>query len=124
MNSDTLLYRMVSPSFIQDGLATSPAFRPSRKDNGLLSVYNGDQISPRDAYEHYASLGHKAVGVMAIAVAECESLSLIVRSDPLVGFPEHTTIDFTARSRKRVEIASRVLKERANARGWQYRPDA
>ena len=123
MNSDTLLYRMVSPSFIQDGLATSPAFRPSRKDNGLLSVYDGDQISPRDAYEHYASLGYKAVGVLAIAVAECESLNLIVSPDPLVGFPEHATIDFTERSRKRVEIASRTLKERANARGWQHRPN-
>ena len=124
MNSDTLLYRMVSPSFIQDCLATSPAFRPTRKDTGRLSVYDGDQISPQDAYEHYTSLGHKAVGVMAIAVAECESLDLTVSPDPLVGFPEHATIDFTARSRKRIEIASRTLKERANARGWQYRPGA
>ena len=88
-----------------------------------MSVYDGDQISPQDAYEHYISLGHKSVGVLAIAVAECESLDLTVSPDPLVGFPEHVTIDFTARSRKRVEIASRALKERANARGWQYQPN-
>lgn len=123
MNSDTLLYRMISPSFIQDGFSISPAFKPTRKDNGLLSVYDGDQISPHAAYEHYASLGYKAVGVLAVSVAECESLALAVTPDPLPGFPEHTTIDFTTLSRKDIEIASRALRERANARGWQYRPN-
>ena len=122
MNSDTLLYRMVSPSFLRDGLATSQAFRPSRKDNGRLSVYDGDQISPQAAYEHYASLGYQAVGVLAVSVAECESFNLTVALDPLPGFPEHTTIDFTTLSRKDIEIASRALRERANARRWQYRP--
>ena len=46
MNSDTLLYRMISPSWMQDGSPTTPAFKPTRKDNGRLSVYDGDQISP------------------------------------------------------------------------------
>ena len=122
MNSDTLLYRMISPSFIQNGFSISPAFKPTRKDNGRLSVYEGDQIGPQDAYEHYASLGYQAVGVLAVSVAECESLDLAVTPDPLPGFPEHTTIDFTTLSRKDIEIASRALRERANARGWQYRP--
>ena len=124
MNSDTLLYRMVSPSFLRYGLATSSAFRPSRKDNGRLSVYDGAQISPQAAYEHYASLGYQAVGVLAVTVSECESLDLAVTPDPLSGFPEHTTIDFTTLSRKDIEIASRALRERANARGWQYRPNS
>ena len=111
MNSDTLLYRMVSPSFLKDGIATSPAFRPARKDNGRLSVYDGDQISPQDAYEHYTNpppgLGQKAVGALAIAVAECESLNLTVSPAPLPGFPEHATINFAALSGNRVRIAAR-----------------
>ena len=123
MNSDTLLYRMVSPSFMKNGLAISPAFKPTRKDNGRLSVYDGDQISPQDAYEHYASLGHKAVGVLAVAVAECESFNLTVNPDPLVGFPAHVAIDFAAHSRKGAEVVARALRERANSRGWQYRPN-
>ena len=124
MNSDTLLYRMVNPSWMIEGQPTSQTFKPTRKDNWRLSVYDGDQISPQDAYEHYASLGHKAVGVLAVAVAECESLNLTVSPDPLLDFPEHTTIDFAAHSRKGVEVVARVLRERANVRGWQYRPSA
>ena len=128
MNSDTLLYRMVSPSFLKDGLATSPACMPTRKDNGRLSVYDGDQNSPQDAYEHYTNpppgLGQTAVGVLAVTVSECESSNLAVTPDPLPGFPEHTTIDFTALSRNRIKVASRELNDFANVRGWQYRPNA
>ena len=128
MNSDTLLYRMVSPSFLKDGLATSPAFRPTRKDNGRLSVYDGDQISPQAAYEHYTNpppgLGQTAAGVLAVTVSECESSNLAVTPDPLRDFPEHATIDFTAFSRNRIKVASRELNDFANERGWQYRPNA
>ena len=64
MNSDTLLYRMVSPSWIQDGSPTTPTFKPTRKDNSRLSVYDGDQISPQDAYEYFTNpppgIGQKA----------------------------------------------------------------
>ncbi len=126
MNSDTLLFRMVSPSFMKDGLVISPAFKPTRKDNGRLSVYDGDQISPREAYEHYTSpppgLGQRAVGVLAISVAECESLNLIVSSDPLPGFPEHAAIDFTGLSGNRSRLTAGELNDLANVRGWQYRP--
>ena len=123
MNSDTLLYRMVSPSWMQDGSPTTPTFKPTRKDNGRLSVYDGDQISPQDAYEHYASLGHKAVGVLAVTVEECESLNLIVSPDPLPGFPQHTVIDFTDLSGNKRRRAASDLIEIANARAWQYRPN-
>ena len=37
------------------------------------------------------------------------SLDLAVTPDPLPGFPEHTTIDFTAHSRKSVEITAGAL---------------
>lgn len=126
MNSDTLLYRMVSPSFMKDGNPTSQVFKPTRKDNGLLSVYDGDQTSPRDAYEHYTGsppgLGQNAVGVWAVTVAECESLDLTVASDP-GPFPEHTLIDFSALSRGMVRYAADELRVLANERGWQYRPN-
>ena len=127
MNPDTLLYRMVSPSFMKDGNPTSQVFKPTRKDNGRLSVYDGDQISPRDAYEHYTGsppgLGQNAVGVLAVTVAECESLDLIVSPDPLPEFPEHTLIDFSALSRGMLKYAADELRVIANARGWQYRPN-
>ena len=126
MNSDTLLYRMVSPSWMQRGIATSQTFKPTRKDNGRLSVYDGDQISAQDAYEHFTNpppgLGQRAVGVLAVAVNECESLNLPVKinGDPI---PAHALIDFTALSRRDINRAADELKEIANARGWQYRPN-
>lgn len=58
MTPDTPLYRMVSPSFMKDGNPTSQVFKPTRKDNGRLSVYNGDQISPQATYEHYTGSPH------------------------------------------------------------------
>ena len=124
MNSDTLLYRMVSPSWMRSGRPTSQTFNPTPKDNGRLSVYDGDQISPQNAYEHYASLGYKAVGVLAIAVEECASLNLTVSPDPLPGFPQHAVIDFTALSGNGIARAARALNKSANALGWQYRPSA
>ena len=123
MNSDTLLYRMIIPSWMQDGSPTTPTFKPTRKDNGRLSVYDGDQISPQAAYEHYASLGNKVVGVLAVAVSECESLDLTVTPDPLPGFPAHALIDFTALSGNRIKRAVRQLNKSATARGWQRRPN-
>ena len=123
MNSDTLLYRMVSPSWMRRGRPTSQTFNPTPKDNGRLSVYDGGQISPQDAYEHYTSLGHKAVGVLAVTVEECESLNLIVNPDPLAGFPQHAVIDFNEISGSRVRRTARQLNKSATAHGWQYRPN-
>ena len=127
MNSDTLLYRMISPSWMQDDSPTTPAFKPTRKDSGCLSVYDGDQISPQDAYDHFTNpppgLGQIAVGVLAVKVSECESLNLTVTPDPLPGFPAHALIDFTALSGNRIRRAASVLLKNATARGWQHRPN-
>ena len=124
MNSDTLLYRMVSPSWMRRGRPTSQTFNPTPKDNGHLSVYDGDQISPQDAYEHYTGLGYKAVGVLAVAVEECASLNLTVSPDPLPGFPAHAAIDFNALSGNGIARAARSLNKSATARDWLYRPNA
>ena len=128
MNSDTLLYRMVSPSWMRRGRPTSQTFNPTPKDNKRLSVYDGDQISPQNAYEHYTNpppgLSQRAVGVLAVAVSECESLNLAATPDPLPNFLEHALIDFTALSGNRVRRAASALLKNANARGWQYRPNA
>ncbi len=128
MNSDTLLYRMVSPSWMRRGRPTSQTFNPTQKDNGRLSVYDGDQISPQDAYDHFTNptqgLGQIAVGVLAVAVAECESLNLAVSPDPLPDFPAHAAIDFSAISRNGLRRTARQLSKIANAHGWQYQPNA
>jgi len=42
MNDQTLLLRQVHPNFLPDGELSSQAFYPFPKDNGRLSVYDGD----------------------------------------------------------------------------------
>jgi len=40
VNDSTLLHRQVNPAFVQSGRVTSQAFKPTPKDQGLLSVYD------------------------------------------------------------------------------------
>jgi hypothetical protein len=120
MRDETLLLRQVHPSFVQQGRVTSQAFRPTPKDQGLLSVYDGDLISPEHAWQHYAgTLGLASQGVMGVTVAQCLRESLPVTSDP-VPFPEHAVIDFRALTDREVENKSKRLRMYAQARGWQY----
>jgi len=121
MNSETLLYRQIHPSFVQLGRVTSQAFRPTPKDEQKLSVYDGDQITADNAYEHYvSSLELSSCGVMGLLCAECETLALTVQPDP-APFPEHAVIDFSDFSKKQTEKKAKQLKARAEARDWLYR---
>ena len=61
----TLLLRQVNPSWLQSGRITSQVFKPTLKDNNRLSVYDGDKITAREAWEHFTiNMGLKSVGVM------------------------------------------------------------
>ena len=125
MNDDTLLLRQIHLSWIRAGEVTSQAFRPSKKDAGQLSVYDGDRIKPRVAWEHYTGvLMYLSAGVVAVSVSECNTEELPVTDNPLPRFPEHALIDFRGLSRKSIEQKARALKEAANARGWLFRPDS
>ena len=44
MNDQTLLFRQAHPNFVVEGMLTSQAFTPFPKDQGNLSVYDGDQL--------------------------------------------------------------------------------
>ena len=123
MNADTLLYRQVNPLWIQNGEITSQVFRPTRKDEKRLSVYDGDQITPVEAWCHFTNhLGHASAGVVAVTVADCRNLGLPVRPEPS-RFPEHAVIDFTEFSGSAIKRKADSLKEAARSRGWLLRPD-
>ena len=122
MNGSTLLYRQVNPNWIRDGEITSQTFRPTRKDNGLLSVYDGNRITAEGAWRHYTGqLGFTSYGVVAVSVDECQSLQLPVRSDP-TPFPEHAVVDFTGLSRSAIERKADRLKNAAIGRRWLFLP--
>lgn len=121
MTGTTLLLRQIYPSFVQNGFPTSQAFRPTPKDDSVLSVYDGDLISADRAFVHYTSTRILAsVGVVAVSVDECSAEGLPSRPDPLNDFPEHAVVDFTGYTDKECYNKSKKLQAKARARGWQH----
>ena len=124
MNEDTPLYRIVNPDKLtQTGQVASRSFRPRPQDNKMLSVYDGDKIAPGAAYRHYMNNPDMPppIGVLGVTVAECSAEGLDVIPDP-DAFPEHVLIDFTKFSSNQIRIRSARLRDAAEARDWQFRP--
>ncbi len=123
MNDDMLLHRQINPSWVQSGRVTRQAFKPTAKDNGRLSVYDGDMMTAEAAWTHYTEeLEFVSIGVLAAACHKCAALELPVASDPKP-FPAHVLIDFGGCSKSQVEKKSKRLTVAATARGWQYQAD-
>lgn len=123
MEPELLLYRQVHPTFVQAGRVTSQAFRPTKKDNDRLSVYDSSLIDAPASFLHYTEqLELDSCGVLGITVGECETVDLVPVSDP-VPFPEHVVIDFTGLSNGAADKKAKILRKLADARGWQYQPD-
>ncbi len=124
MTGATLLLRQIHPNFVQEGFASSAAFRPNESDQGLMSVYDGDLIAAEAAWTHYTSVSNKkSAGVAALTFDECAAESLPARSDP-APFPEHAVIDFTGVEEKHWRSKSKKLQAKALTRGWRYQPSA
>ncbi len=125
MTDETLLFRQIHPNFVQNERVTSQAFRPTPKDEGKLSVYDGDMISAEDSWKHHTGLGLESAGVLAVTVQECDAESLVVCPSPQP-FPEHAHIDFNGPGLTNSDIRSTAKRLLAAAleRGWQYRATA
>lgn len=121
MSVKTMLYRQIHPNFVNGDSVMSIAFCPTPNDPCKLSVYDGDQITPKDAWKHYTKQ-LKSDGVMAVTVGECESRSICVIFDK-IPYKEHAFIDFGGYGKKEIRTASRHLKRIAQAPGWLFRPD-
>lgn len=121
MDSETLLLRQIHPSFVQDGRPTSQAFRPTPKDECLLSVEDGSKIQPRDSWERFI-IGPdcRSAGVMAVSNAECSEHELPIIEDGKP-FPEHCSIDFSGLPKKSVEKKAKVLAKYAVQRDWLHK---
>jgi hypothetical protein len=118
VNDQTLMLRQIHPTFLREGEVSSQAFFPFPKDAGKLSVYDGDQISPADAYRHYTmGLRLASVGIWAVSGGEVSLTGLEYRSDPIDGNPAHAVIDFGARSDSACRKLAKRLRNHAIARG-------
>lgn len=124
MTDSTLLLRQVHPCWVQQGRVTSQAFRPTPKDAGLLSVYDGDLITAEESWIDFETRRNgRSVGVQGILVSECRAIGLSARSDP-EAFAEHAVVDFTGLGARAIERCSKQLRNRASDRGWLHRAEA
>lgn len=122
MSPQTLLLRQINPGWVQNKRVTSQAFRPTPKDENLLSAYNGDLIGAEASWRHFTTeRGRASVGVYAVSQAECATLDLPARPDPNE-FPEHAVIDFTGVGSSAADRKSKVLRNHTEARGWLFEP--
>ena len=128
MKADTHLWRQVHPTFIQDDQITSQVFAPTPKDQGKLSVYDGDQISAEDSWSHFTAPkndkpAYRSIGVVSVTVGECEANSTLVTPDP-TAFEEHVLIDFGELTKPMQKTVAKELSRLARVRGWMYQPPA
>jgi hypothetical protein len=122
MTGDTLLLRQVNPNWLQQGRVTSQVFKPTRKDENRVSVYDGALITPENAWKHFTEkLGFASIGVLAVSVDECQGCDLPTSSDP-APFPEHAIIDFTAVAPNQIDTKAKLLRAFAVDRDWLYQP--
>lgn len=125
MNDDTLLLRQIHPRAISGNVVWKTVFIPSESDKGCLSVYDGDKITPEEAWIHYTEIeGRESKGVMAVTVAQCKKLGLSVISAPTITSPAHALIDFThLLTSNQIEKIAKKLRNNAQAKvnnGWLY----
>jgi hypothetical protein len=123
MISTTKLYRQAHPKFIDGNQITSQIFIPFPKDAGLLSVYDGDQMSALDSHTHFTQiLGRESHSVWSVTKAEADGEGVPASPDPLPDFSSHSKIDFTGKTDKECRKIAKKLKVWAMARGCQYLP--
>lgn len=122
-DQDELLHRQVHPHMwkVVEGRPSSSAFRPSKKDDGQLSVARGSKVSAEEAYRRYVARGLSSSGVWS-TVAEVTAVGLVAYDDPLPDDDAHAFIDFRDHKRGEIEHISNKLRSFACAR-LSYRPE-
>jgi hypothetical protein len=121
----SLLHRQVHPNFIQAGRVTSMAFRPSKKDQGRLSVDDGTKVTAEQSFNAFVTHGFPSAGVWSVSNQECQALNLPIVPDPIPDTqehpnPAHMLIDFSGLSTSKTSSCAQILARHADERGCQY----
>lgn len=122
MQAATHLLRQVHPNWVKDdGTAASIAFWPFPKDEGLLSVDDGDRVTPEASWTRFvAKAGCSSAGVWSFTVQESADLGLPAQDNPLPDNAEHVLVDFRDFPEKQQKAKAKILSKPANARGCLF----
>lgn len=124
MKSESLLYRIVHVSWVQNGRFTSQIFQPTGNNPPSLHVYHGGLITPEEAWLRFTGSSSDFrgfVGVVGVSIAECQTLQLLVNLGTDLGL-EQATIEFAGMSRSQIRRTAVILREMGASRGWLFRP--
>lgn len=122
-DSEELLYRQVHPSWVQDGVPSSQAFRPTKKDAGMLSIALGSKTTPDGAFNHHTkALKLQSAGTWGVTVAEVTDAGLNSFEQPRDDSPDHGFIDFRELGRGQTERSAKLLLANARERGCLHSP--
>lgn len=113
-----LLYRQVHPTWVEDGVPSSQAFKPTTKDKGKLSIARGSLITAKGTYQHYTDvLKLSSAGTWAVTVGEARTATLDSFAEPLHDDPAHGYVDFRELGRREAERKAKLLLPQAVNRG-------
>ncbi|MBE8723533.1 hypothetical protein [Flavobacterium hungaricum] len=129
MTEKTLLHRQVHPNWIQNNIvslqvfATSQVFSPTPKDEGHLSVYNGEKFSAEESYTHFLCNPEcSSVGTLSVSISEVDEVGDLSSVENDYPFDGHCYIDFNGVSTKgALKKKSQKLRDLAMERGWTYK---
>jgi hypothetical protein len=131
IDGDELLLRQVNPAFVRDGRPSSQVFRPTPKDEGMVSVNRGSRCTAEAAYQQFITRPEcRSCGVLAVSVAECAAEQLAALDAPLIADddgcddPAHAIIDFRGISKNAAEKKAGRLGRIAEVRGFLFGPVA
>lgn len=125
MGESRLFLRQIHPLMIDPDGPQSLAFRPTPKDSGKLSGYDGDQLSPAEAFDHYTgTLGLASAAVFGVSQGECDDLGLPIVLSPTKTNPFHVHLDFGGAEKAVARRLSKLLRAHAVAREQLHPPVA
>jgi hypothetical protein len=112
------LFRQVHPSWVDNGIPSSQAFVPTRKDEGQLSIARGSMTRADAAYKHYTTVQRReSAGTWGITVGEARAAGLNSLDLPVDDVPAHGFVDFRGLRRREAERKGKLLVVRARERG-------
>jgi len=123
-----VLFRQIHPEFIENGLPTSQPFRPTRKDQGRLSVDRSSLTSAADSFDLFVASDFASAAVYGLSVGEFGAENLPCSEDPIEASPTvsanaaHAFVDFNHHSDGQWKNISKRLKRNAIARGQLHPP--
>lgn len=123
MSNETLLYRQVHPGWVIDDAVSSQAFRPTPKDEKKLSVYDSNEFSAMDSFNHFTNdQGLDSAGVLGVTHSEFENEQLPRIPDD-THFKGHVLVDYSAYSKGQIEKKAKRIRDIAFKRDWVYKQE-